>query len=653
MRLEGRGTGTRACDIPVAGDYCMLFIESIIQWVTDFISTWVVPPWLLIGALLGTGIFLTIRLGFLQVRYFFHGLAVTTGRYEDKSKPGDVSHFQALTTALSATVGVGNIAGVAIAIHWGGPGALFWMWCTAFLGMAVKYTEVTLALKYRQEDDHPEEATAIEGTVSGGPMYYIEKGMGLKFLAVFFAGGLLLTSFLTGNAIQANTLSDLFFTKFGMPTWQTGILSTFFVGLVIFGGIKRIGKVTSVLAPLMALVYITGAMIILFINYDQVIPAFHRVMAEAFNPVSGVAGTGAGVFLMTLVWGVKRGLFSNEAGQGSAPIAHSAAQTDEPVSEGVVALLGPFIDTLVICSLTGLVIITTQTWDARYPTEMSLDSGDVSYVHYDEEGAWHDLDAPENIVVHSGIPDVADNMSRFAWNDIPVDAFFLDKAMKLPFEGRILPAKGVAELDASLKMYDAEGRGFALRSWLNSFDQPPATGLVFRDGELEDPPDGKSELTLCLDPEMCVPFSGTVFLNEVNGQMMLETDHLFAEAVETSAPLTAIAFSRDLGSSGEYIVILCVALFAISTAISWSYYGDRCAYYLFGKKSIVPYKVIFLGFHLLGAVASLNVIWGFGDVALSIVTLPNLIALIYLSGKVATMSTSYFQRRPWENKEVL
>src|SRR5690606_9487561 len=241
---------------------------------------------------------------------------------------------QALTTALSATVGIGNIAGVAIAIHWGGPGALFWMWITAFLGMATKYSEVTLAQHYRVIEGVDRDPAKWEGTVSGGPMYYIERGLGPSWrpLAVLFAFLLGITAFMTGNAIQANTLADTMNVQWGVPVWVTGLISATVVGRVIIGGITRIGRVTGILAPLMAAIYVGGALIIVAMHIGDVIPTFGLIFREAFNPSAGVAGTGIGAILVTLMWGVRRGLFSNEAGQGSAPIAHAAAKTDEPVS---------------------------------------------------------------------------------------------------------------------------------------------------------------------------------------------------------------------------------------------------------------------------------------------------------------------------------
>ncbi len=281
------------------------------------------------------------------------------GKYDDPDDPGDVSHFQALTTALSATVGIGNIAGVAIAIHFGGPGAIFWMWVTAMFGMATKYTEVTLAQQYREISPGSD---GSKGTISGGPMYYIEKGLGKKWkpMAAFVAFGIMLTAFLSGNAIQANSIADLFNSEFNIPMWMSGLGTAAFVGLVILGGIQRIGKVTSVIAPIMALLYVVGGITVLVINADMVWPAFRSIFVEAFNPSAGIAGTGAGLFIQTLLWGVRRGLFSNEAGQGSAPIAHSAAKTKDPSSEGVVALLEPFIDTIIICTFTSLIILTVQ-----------------------------------------------------------------------------------------------------------------------------------------------------------------------------------------------------------------------------------------------------------------------------------------------------
>jgi AGCS family alanine or glycine:cation symporter len=547
-----------------------------------------VVPFVVI-ALMGTGLFLTLRLKFIQLRHLGHGFAVTSGKYDDPNEPGDVPHFQALTTALSATVGIGNIAGVAIAIHWGGPGALFWMWMTALLGMATKYSEVTLAQHYRHTEDP--DAGRLQGTVSGGPMYYIERGLGpgWKPLAVFFALMLGFTAFLTGNAVQANTVADTMQTTFSVPKWTTGLITASIVAAVVLGGIRRIGRVTSILAPVMAAIYAVGAITIILLHFEWFLPSVATIFREAFNPTAGVAGVGMGALLLTMMWGVRRGLFSNEAGQGSAPIAHAAAKTDEPVSEGVVALLEPFIDTLVICTMTGLVIIMTGVWDDRHPTEITLTGGDLSYVSYNDDGFREPVDpVPEEIrFVDGRHVETSADVPLIAWHEVELERLYVDADQTVPFTGVVRPASGRVDGIA----VSADGQNYP---------------------------------------------------------------SLYADAVESGAPLTMVGFQRGLpGEWGKYIVLLSVLLFAVSTAISWSYYGDRCANYLFGPLAILPYKVVFVGMHFFGAMVSLNVIWLMGDVALGIVILPNLLALILLSGKVKALTDSYFQRKPWvENYEL-
>jgi alanine or glycine:cation symporter, AGCS family len=539
--------------------------------------------------LLGTGLFLTVRLGFVQLRRLGHGFAVTSGKYDDPNEPGDVSHFQALSTALSATVGIGNIAGVAIALHWGGPGALFWMWVTAFLGMATKYAEVTLAQHYRTVTvDH--DPAKWEGSVSGGPMYYIERGLGPKWkpLAIMFAIMLGLTAFMTGNAVQANTLADTMNAQWGIPVWMTGIASALVVGAVIVGGISRIGRVTGILAPLMAAIYVGGALVIIFMHIGDVIPTFALIFREAFNPTAGVAGTGIGAILVTLMWGVRRGLFSNEAGQGSAPIAHAAAKTDEPVSEGSVALLEPFIDTILICTMTGLVIVMTGAYDDRHPTTLNIGGGEVSYVVHQPDGRIQQgQTAPPEMRIENGVPVLpTEQTARYAWHNVAVEQFFTDREQTQPFTGRLVPRDGRAIAD-----------------------------------------------------------DGTTYTA------------LYGNAVRTGAPLTMAAFERGIGRAGagfgHMIVILGVLLFSISTAIAWSYYGDRCANYLFGPAAILPYRLMFVVFNFIGAVVPLASIWALGDAFLGIVIFPNLLALILLSGKVKELTDSYFERKPWEeNAEV-
>ncbi len=562
---------------------------DFIQLITDFLTTYVVEAGISVGGekvpfmvmiLLGIGFYLTLRLGFVQISRLGHGIAVATGRYDNPEDEGDVTHFQALTTALSATVGIGNIAGVALAIHWGGPGALFWMWVTAGLGMATKYSEVTLAQKYRVHEHEGEWA----GTVSGGPMYYIERGLGpnWKWMAIFFAFILGITAFMTGNGIQANTVADNLETQFGIAPWISGLVTSAVVAAVILGGISRIGRVTAVLAPVMALVYVAGALVIIALNAADVFPTFGLIFREAFNPTAGVAGTGVGAFLVTLMWGVRRGLFSNEAGQGSAPIAHSAAKTDEPVSEGVVALLEPFIDTIIICTMTGLLVIMTGVWSDRFETEITLSGGDLSYRSVQLDGGYLDISSDATIRIDDGVhANTGPTDPQVSWHEVPVERLFVDEGQTQPFSGVIDPVEGTATGD-----------------------------------------DGQTHSSL------------------------------YGMAVESGAPLTMSAFRRGLaplGDWGHYIVVISVLLFAVSTAIAWSYYGDRCANYLFGARAVIPYKILFVIMHFVGAVLPLGVIWAMGDVLLAIVIWPNLIALGLLAPKVVEMTRDYFGRRPWED----
>ena len=563
----------------------MGFFERVVSWMDDAIWDFglsiggeTIP--LVVMALLGVGIYLTLRLQFIQVRKLVHGFAVTSGKYDDPAEPGDVPHFQALTTALSATVGIGNIAGVAIAIYWGGPGAIFWMWVTAFLGMATKYTEVTLAQHYRFMIPS-KDMSRWEGTVAGGPMYYIERGLGKKWkpLAVFFAAFLGVTAFLGGNAVQANTMADIMSTEFGVAAWVTGGLTAIVVGSVIIGGIGRIGRVTGILAPAMGVIYVLGALTIVILNIERLPATLGLIFQEAFNPTASVVGTGTGAFLATMIWGVRRGLFSNEAGQGSASIAHSAAKTDEPVSEGVVGLLEPFIDTIVICTMTALVILLTGVWTDEVPTEFDLtSSGDVSYVRETPGGDFEVLEElPAGIFVRDG--HIPEDAVHLAWHDVKVGPLFVDAAHTQPFDGQIVPGE-----------------------------------------------------------QRAVDASGTVYTA------------LYGQAVENGAPLTQLGFQKGLaplGNWGGYIVILCVLLFGLSTAIAWSYYGDRCAYYLFGEVAVLPYKIVFVLMHFVGAMLALTTVWTLGDVFLGVVILPNLLAMVLLSGKVREMTHGYFKWKPW------
>jgi AGCS family alanine or glycine:cation symporter len=437
------------------------------------------------------------------------------------------------------------------------------MWITAILGMAIKFTEVTLAQKYR--------ITNEDGSVSGGPMYYIEKGLGpnWKWLAIAFSIAAAICAFLTGNAVQANTVADVMNSDFEVPKALTGLITATLVGAVILGGIKRIGYVTARLVPFMGILYVATGLIILLVNYDQVLPSLWVIVSSAFNPQAGALGVGSGTLIFTLSYGVQRGLFSNEAGQGSAPIAHSAAKTDQPVREGVVALLEPLIDTLIVCSITGLVIVSTGAWDMYHTTSVNPAEGVVSYELNE---------ASENsLVFENGIP----SNGALLRYEIPVDTMYADEAMTIPFNGQI------ENVSTEPVIVSADGSSLA---------------------------------------------------------------SLYGGVIENGAPLTSRAFEIGLGPlfpGGGFIVTFAVLLFAISTSISWSYYGDRAAQYLFGFKSIFWYRLAFVGMHFFGSVVSLTTIWMFGDVMLGLMAFFNIIALFALSGVIVKVTRKYF-----ENTEV-
>ena len=446
-------------------------IAEATAW-TDWLSGLLWKNPLTLALLLGTGLYLTWRLRFVQVRGFRHAVHLVQGKYSSHKDAGEVSHFQALSTALSATVGVGNIAGVATAIALGGPGALFWMWMTAAVGMCTKFTEVTLALKFREVD--------AEGRVAGGPMYTLLHGLKMKRLAAAFAAFALVASFGIGNMVQANSVVDgvgYLFPTLRAYAWLIGVAMAALVGLVILGGIKRIAHVSSALVPFMAIFYIVASLLVLADHVTALPAAFATILDHALNPWA-VGGAAVGEAIR---WGVARGLFSNEAGLGSSPMAHAAARTNEPIREGLVALLEPFIDTLVICTMTGLVIVVTGAYLTR-----------------------------------------AEDM--------------------------------------------------------------------------------------------------------------------------TGAALTAYAFSSTLGPGGAWVVGVGLILFAFSTIISWSYYGDRAAKFLFGEGAVRRYRVVYTLLVVVGAAVPLPLVWNIADITNLLMAAPNLLSLVLLAGLAKKLYDDYNAR---------
>ena len=343
-------------------------MEKFIEIITNISDIVWGPPLLIL--IVGTGIFLTFRISFLQFSNLPYALKLAFSKNQDQKSDGDVSHFQALMTALAATIGTGNIAGVATAVVLGGPGAVFWMWITALVGMATKYSEAILAVKYR--------VVGKRGEMAGGPMYYIEKGLGWKWLAVLFAVFGAIAAFGIGSTVQSNSVAAAVETSFGINPWITGIILTIFTGLVILGGIKSIGKVTAYFVPIMAIFYVLGGLVIILLNMKELPTAISLIFNDAFT---GQAAAG-GAIGTVIRYGVARGVFSNEAGMGSAPIAAAAAKTDHPGRQALISMTGTFLDTIVVCSITGITLVmgglyaksdltgaalTTQTFDQMLP----------------------------------------------------------------------------------------------------------------------------------------------------------------------------------------------------------------------------------------------------------------------------------------------
>lgn len=390
-------------------------LEKLTDW-TGQLSGFLWGSWITLAVLLGVGLYLTIKLRFIQVKGFRHSISVIRGKYSNVEDPGEVTHFQALSTALSATVGTGNIAGVATAISLGGPGALFWMWVTAFLGMATKFTESTLALKFREIDEN--------GQVAGGPMYTLLHGLNMKRTAAAFALFAMIASFGIGNLVQVNSVVDgLVFVSPNLKeySWVVGVIMSIIVGMVILGGVKRIAKVASAIVPFMAMAYISVAFVVLIMNFSAIPNAIATILNHALNPWA-VGGAAVGEAIR---WGVARGLFSNEAGLGSSPMAHAAASTKEPAREGLVAMMEPFVDTLVICSMTGLAIVVT----GAYLTAPE-----------DVVGASLTAYAFSSAIGNSGAVVVGTSLSLFAFSTIIAWSYYGDRSAKFLFgEKAVLP----------------------------------------------------------------------------------------------------------------------------------------------------------------------------------------------------------------------
>ena len=545
-------------------------VNDLLIFIDGYLGSAVWFPFLL----LSVGIFFTLYLGFPQIRYFKHAVGVTTGRFDKAGAKGDTTHFQALATALSGTVGTGNIGGVALALHLGGPAALFWMWVTAFFGMTSKFVEVTLSHKYREQ--------TADGTMAGGPMYYMEKGMNAKWLAVLFAMATVLSSFGTGSLPQINSIAAGLQSTFDIEPIVTGAVLSVLLALVIIGGIKRIAKVAAAIVPTMAILYLIGAFAVILPNLGNIGPSFVAIFSDAFTGSAATGGFLGATFAYVFDRGVNRGLYSNEAGQGSAPIAHAAARTDEPADEGMVSILEPFIDTIVICTITGLVILSSGAWKEKFDNDFQR--ADMRFV----AGAYSE-EQPQDV----------EQMFNLLNGD--------ETAATL-YSGDIALTDGMATNTDDFTL-------MASRSF--------AEDVVYtRDG---------------------TPLSGTFAVTE--GRLDDASIEVSGKSLIHSVPLTTVAFTRGLfGEFGQYIVSIGLMLFAFSTAIAWSYYGDRAMTYLLGSKSVLPYRVVYVAGFFYAAFADTTIVWNLALITIVLMTAPNLFGLLYMHKEMKQTVSDYWNK---------
>ncbi|MBW8190690.1 AGCS family amino acid carrier protein [Neiella marina] len=557
-------------------------METLRQWILaldSVLGSAAYFPYLL----LGTGLFFTLYLGFPQIRYFSHAWRVVRGKgkFDHSKLAGDTSHFQALSTALSGTVGTGNIGGVAFAIFLGGPAALFWMWMTAFFGMTTKFVEVTLSHKYRVK--------TTDGTMAGGPMYFMDRRLNMKWLAIIFAIATVISSFGTGSLPQINNIAQGMQASFGIEPMVTGGVLAVLLALVILGGIKRIAAVTSRIVPIMAVLYVLGALAVIAYNIENLLPSFLSVFEDAFTGSAAVGGFLGASFAYAFNRGVNRGLFSNEAGQGSAPIAHASAKADEPVSEGMVSILEPFIDTIIICTLTGMVILSSGVWTQKHNNE--FDRSDMKYV----AGQYNDVDEHDRVELGKFLNGQDSEVDTFTGTLIVADG------RSMSGDATLIAARSVAE--------NIEYRVGGV----------PFTGeLAVEKGRLITPKQDGAPLSLTV----------------------------WGDSLVHSARLTTIAFNQGyLGDYGQYVVSIGLLLFAFSTAIAWSYYGDRAMIYLVGVRGVMPYRVIYVSGFFWASFADTSLIWDLAAVAIVLMTLPNLFGLLMLSREMKQTVKDYWQKQ--------
>ena len=536
--------------------------------------------WWFPAFLIGTGIFFTAYLGFPQFRFFAHGWRIVTGKYAKEDAEGETTPFEALTTAMSGAVGTGNIGGVALAIWIGGPAAIFWMWITAIFGMTTKFVEVTMAHKYR--------TTLSDGSISGGPMYYIEKSFNKRWAGVLFAALMMICAIGSGNMPQINNIASVLDSTFSIPKLMTGLVLGVMLWMIIAGGIKRIAKIASKLVPIMAVIYFGGALVVVAENYQNIIPSFHSIFSQVFSGSAAAGGFLGASFAMSLKLGVARGLYSNEAGQGSSPIAHASAKAEHSVEQGMVSILEPFIDTIVVCSVTALVILSSGAWTQKYDNTFERSSMAIFAGSYAESNSKDVEELGKYILDARNFTSDTTNVENFT---------------------------------GSLDLIDGQMQKQNVTVFHNN---SIAEDVVFYQGT--------------------EPVSGLLEISD--GKIADSSVRVEGKSLIHSAELTSKAFgSGVLGIYGEYIVAIGLLLFAFSTAIAWSYYGDRSTAYIFGEGAVPWYRMIYVVCFIAAAVVDTTVIWNIAYVVVALVTIPNLIALFVLRKEMKEQVDSYVMEK--------
>ena len=528
--------------------------------------------------LVGTGIFFTIYLGFPQFRFFGKAWKLVSGKNTKSDAEGETTAFEALTTAMSGAVGTGNIGGVALAIWTGGPAAIFWMWITAIFGMTTKFVEVTMGHKYRTKLE--------DGSISGGPMYYIEHALNMKWAGILFAFLMMITAIGSGNMPQINNIALVMNTEFSVPKLFTGLFLGVLLWIIIIGGIKRIASVASKIIPIMGLIYFGGALVILVENYQNIIPSFNAIFAQVFTGSAAVGGFLGASFAMSLKYGVARGLYSNEAGQGSSPIAHASSKNTS-IDQGVVSILEPFIDTIVVCSVTALVILSSGVWTEKFDTTFS--KTDMVIL----DGTYSDTENVDGTYLY---PNDMNQLTRYVQSiDSDVSEFSgileIQEGQLISSDITVLHSRSIAE---NILVKD-------------NVEKILYTGSVtVIDGKVKEP----------------VIFEG--------------------KSLVSSAELTAKAFSQGIfGQYGGKLVAIALLLFAFSTAITWCYYGDRSTAYIFGERGVFWYRNFYVLCFILAAVIDTTIVWNIAYVVVALVSIPNLIALFVLRNEMKDLTKEF------------